>query len=157
MSVGSDSGVNRVRKKNPPLGSRPQTKSGHVQFWSNVVTSVYIAEYGERGEGNLQGALDLVYSLVRAIDHGGRFKLLVFFAKYYQMCGSCQGQRSGAPFRKMRNNQISKEQPIFFYFFFSSRPTSVRHGHHLFKECFRCFRSRETLPGKTEQSSGLFF
>lgn len=61
-------------------------------------------------------------------------RCLFSFAKYYQMCGSCQGQRSGAPFGKMRNNQTSKEQLIFFYFFFSSRPTSVRHSYRLFME-----------------------
>lgn len=50
-----------------------------------------------------------------------RLTLFVFFPKYHQMCGSCQGQRSRAPFGKMRKNKTTKEQ-----LFFSSSTSSFR-------------------------------
>lgn len=65
-----------------------------------------------------------------------RLTLFVFFPKYHQMCGSCQGQRSRAPFGKMWKNKTTKEQLFFFlfYFFFSSMPKGVhvRHTRRLF-------------------------
>lgn len=116
-------------KENSPLRSGPQTKLRHVQFWPNVVRKC--SHCWIWGEGWLPAG-GAIFSAVGATDRGGWFKVLVFFAKYNQMCGSCQGQRSGAPFGKMRNNQTTEEQLIFFYFFFSSRPTSVRHRQRLF-------------------------
>lgn len=97
---------------------RPQTKSGHVKFRATAVADCsHIAEYGER-DGDLQGALD---SPPGGWSHGlglrtvaARLTLFVFFPKYHQMCGSCQGQRSRAPFGKMRKSKTTEEQLFFF-------------------------------------------
>lgn len=87
-----------------------------------------------------------------------RLTLFVFVPKYHQMCGSCQGQRSRAPFGKMRKNKTTKEQLFFvplLLLLFVNAKRHVRHTRRLFTKSV--YARVKHFQVRVEQSSTLFF